>query len=560
MTTTADRPEHEVLIVGTGFAGMGMAIQLEKAGFHDFTVIEKGADVGGTWLVNDYPGCACDVPSHMYSFSFEPNPEWSREFASQPEILAYLRRCADKYGLRPHIQFNTQVVGAVYDAAACLWNVHLARTEDVARVMADHGLKPGDPLPSLSALPATRTVRARVVVSAMGGLSTPAIPKLKNLDRFQGRTCHSQQWDHGYDLRGKRVAVVGTGASAIQFVPKIQPTVAHLDIYQRTPPWVLPKADRAIPSPLRRLYRALPIARQARRLSIYTMLEGRAVALALEPRLVRVAEAYARLTLRRQVPDPVLRKKLTPAYALGCKRVLLTNDWFPAVTQPNVDVVTTGIAEVRERSIVDSEGVERPVDAIVFGTGFRVSDPIPRGGVVGRDGVDLAESWGSVPEAYKGTSVAGFPNLFLLVGPNVGLGHNSLVYMIESQIRYVVDAMRAMRRERLVEVEVERSAQDRFNVALQRRSARTVWTRGGCNSYYLDPKTGRNIAVWPGFTFHFRWVTRAFDATAYRLRPMPAGDARSARIRVASAGERTSADAETTGEVGVHRRVATPGE
>jgi cyclohexanone monooxygenase len=327
---------------------------------------------------------------------------------------------------------------------------------------------------------------------------------------------------------------VGTGASAIQFVPKIQPTVAHLDVYQRTPPWILPKGDRAIPPVLRSLYRASPLVRKARRLSIYTLLESRAIALALAPRLVRVAEAYARLSMRKQVADPVLRRKLTPSYALGCKRVLLTNDWFPALTQPNVDVVTTGIAEVREHSIVDTDGVERPVDAIVFGTGFRVSEPIPRGAVAGRGGVDLADMWATTPEAYKGTTVAGFPNLFLLVGPNVGLGHNSLVYMIESQIRYVVDALQTMRDRELAEIEVERRAQDAFNTALQRRSKRTVWVDGGCNSYYLDAKTGRNIAVWPGFTFHFRWVTRRFDAANYRMRPRGAGEVRTASSATSS--------------------------
>jgi cation diffusion facilitator CzcD-associated flavoprotein CzcO len=520
---SAVRPDHEVVIIGSGFAGMGMAIQLDKAKMTDFTVIEKASDVGGTWRVNDYPGCACDVPSHMYSFSFEGNPDWSREFAGQAEILDYLRRCADKYALRPRIQFDTQVVGAVYDDAACLWTVRLSRTADIERFMAAKGLPPGASPPLGDPdLPVSRTIRARVVVSAMGGLSTPAYPKLPGLERFQGRTFHSQQWDHGYDLRGKRVAVVGTGASAIQFVPQIQPTVAHLDVYQRTPPWILPKGDRAIPPLLRRLYKASPLARKARRLSIYTTLESRAVALAFEPRLVRVAEALARLYLRRQVADPVLRRKVTPTYSLGCKRVLLTNDWFPALIQPNVDVVTTGIAEVREHSIVDTAGVERPVDAIVFGTGFRVSDPIPRGAVVGRGGADLAATWASAPQAYKGTSVAGFPNLFLLVGPNVGLGHNSLVYMIESQVRFVIDALRTMRDGHLAEVEVDRRAQDEFNAALQRRSKDTVWVDGGCHSYYLDAKTGRNIAIWPGFTFHFRWITRAFDASSYQVRPLAA--------------------------------------
>jgi cyclohexanone monooxygenase len=281
---------------------------------------------------------------------------------------------------------------------------------------------------------------------------------------------------------------------------------------------VLPKADRAIPSVLRRLYRALPVARQARRLSIYAMLESRAVALTFQPRLVRAAEAYARYSLRRQVADPVLRAKLTPTYSLGCKRVLLTNDWFPALTQPNVDVVTTGIAEVREHSIVDTAGVERPVDAIVFGTGFRLREMIPRGAVTGRAGADLASGWTRGPEAYKGTTIAGFPNLFLLVGPNTGLGHNSIIYMIEAQVGYIIDALRMMRDRKLAELEIERSAQDRYNEDLQRRSEHTVWTDGGCHSYYLDPETGRNIAIWPGFTFQFGWITRAFDAANYRAR------------------------------------------
>jgi cyclohexanone monooxygenase len=399
--------------------------------------------------------------------------------------------------------------------------VRLARTADIQRFLEAKGLRAGE-WPDLAdpALPVARTVRARVVVSAMGGLSTPAYPALKGLERFQGRTFHSQQWDHGYDLRGKRVAVVGTGASAIQFVPQIQPKVGKLDVYQRTAPWVLPKGDRPIPPWLRRVYRAAPVTRKARRLGIYTWLESRAVALALEPRLVRVAEAYARFWLRRQVPDPALRRKLTPDYALGCKRVLLTNDWLPALTQPNVDVVTSSIAEVREHSIVDAAGVERPVDAIIFGTGFKVTTPLPRGAVAGRDGADLAKVWESAPEAYKGTCVAGFPNLFLLVGPNVGLGHNSIIYMIESQVRYVVDALRTMREKKLAEIEVERHAQDAFNAVLQERSKHTVWLDGGCNSYYVDPNTGRNVAIWPGFTFHFRWITRAFDAASYRLRPL----------------------------------------
>jgi cyclohexanone monooxygenase len=517
--TRASRLDHQVLIIGSGFAGLGMAIQLDKAGFPDFALVEKEDEVGGTWRVNDYPGCACDIPSHMYSFSFEGNPDWSRDFATQPEILAYLRRCADKYGVRSRIQFGTQVVGLAYDEDACVWSVRLAKTAEIQRFMSDRGLKPGDALPTDDpAMPAVRTVRARVVVSGMGALSTPAFPKLKGLDSFKGHAFHSQQWDHAYDLAGKRVAVIGTGASAIQFVPRIQPSVAQLDVYQRTPPWILPKGDGPISEPLRKLYRSFPLARELRRLMIYLGLEVRAVALAFLPVLVRAAEAYARHHLRKEVPDPALRAKLTPDYALGCKRVLLTNDWLPAITRPNVDVVTSGIAEVREHSIVDTDGVERPVDAIIYGTGFRIQDLVARGLVKGRGGADLTDGWKRGPEAYKGTTFAGFPNLFWLLGPNTGLGHNSVVYMIESQIHYVVQAMRTMRDHDLVELEVERAAQQRFNEDLERRGGHTVWTQGACRSYYLNPETGRNFAIWPGFTFSFRSITRSFDAASYRQR------------------------------------------
>jgi cyclohexanone monooxygenase len=307
----------------------------------------------------------------------------------------------------------------------------------------------------------------------------------------------------------------------------------HLDVYQRTAPWLLPKADGPIPEHLRRLYRALPPARVMRRLAIYTALESRAVALAFFPALVRAAEHYARWYLKKEVRDEGLRKKLLPDYSLGCKRVLLTNDWLPAITQPNVDVVATGIAEVREHSIVDTDGVERPVDTIIFGTGFRVQDFLARGLVKGRGGVDLVDTWPRGPEAYKGTTCAGFPNLFFLLGPNTALGHNSVVYMIESQIRYVVDALRTMRDRDLVELEVEREAQTRFNEDLERRGRRTVWTRGGCHSYYLNPETGRNFAIWPGFTFTFGWATRAFDAAQYRLRTRAAYAAETAGAAVA---------------------------
>jgi cation diffusion facilitator CzcD-associated flavoprotein CzcO len=378
VTTPSSRPDHEVLIIGTGFAGLGMAIALHKAGMHDFTLVEKEPDLGGTWLVNNYPGCACDVQSHMYSFSFEPNPRWSREFATQPEILAYLRACAEKHGLRPKIAFSTQAVGASYDAERALWRVELADAPQVAHAVKERGLEIGDYLDRNDPVrPEVRVVTARFVVGAMGGLSTPAYPKLPGLARFQGKTFHSQQWDHGYDLRGKRVAVIGTGASAIQFVPEVQRVAKELHVYQRSAAWVLPKPDRAISRVERALYAGVPGLRLLKRAGLYTRLEGRAVAFVVRPELLHVAEAAAHLYRRLSVPDTALRKKLTPDYSMGCKRVLMSNNWYSAVSQPNVDVVTGGIREVREHSIVDADGTERPVDAIIYGTGFRVADLVP---------------------------------------------------------------------------------------------------------------------------------------------------------------------------------------
>jgi cyclohexanone monooxygenase len=522
-TTGATTPEHEVLIIGTGFAGLCMAIQLKKAGFHSFTMLEKEADLGGTWYVNTYPGCACDVNSHMYSFSFEPNPNWSREFASQPEILQYVRHCADKYELRPRIQLKTQAVSARFDEAANVWRVTVANADDVAQFMGAHGLKPGDALQTNAAdFPKTREITARVVVAGMGGLSTPAYPRLSGLEGFKGRTFHSQRWDHSYDLGGKRVAVVGTGASAIQFVPAIQAQVGHMDVYQRTPAWIMPKPNPKISEQKRRLYRTLPVTRMAERLRLYALLESRAIAFTINPKLAKQAERFALSYLKRRVADPVLREKLTPKYAMGCKRVLLSSEWYGAVSAPNVDLITSGIREVREHSIVDEQGVERPVDCIIYGTGFRLTDLIPAGTIFGRGGQDLIDAWPNGPEAYKGTAVSGFPNMYILVGPNTGLGHNSIIYMIEAQVHYVMEALKHMREKDLVALEVRSDVQAKFNEDLQKKSKNTVWETGGCKSYYLHPESGRNVAVWPDFTFRFAQITRTFDASNYLRTRVPA--------------------------------------
>jgi cation diffusion facilitator CzcD-associated flavoprotein CzcO len=479
-----------VLIVGTGFSGLGMGIKLKEAGIDSFTILERANDVGGTWRDNNYPGCACDVQSHLYSFSFEPNPNWTRMFARQPEIKAYLQHCAQKYALLPHIRYDSEVVRAEYDEAAAMWTVTTRKGE---------------------------VHRANVLVSGMGGLSTPAYPTLKGLETFKGKTFHSADWDHGYDLAGKRVAVIGTGASAIQFVPKVAEKVARLDLYQRTPVWIIPKPDRAISAAERSLFRRFPKLQLALRNGIYWMLETRVLGFVINPRLMKLVEREARGHIRRQVADPALRAKVTPDYTIGCKRILISDDFYPAISRANVDVITEGIREVKAHSIVAVDGTEREVDAIIFGTGFKAQDPMPRGAVFGRGGKDIVEVWKDGAEAYKGTTQAGFPNFYMLMGPNTGLGHNSMVYMIESQIQYVMDALKTMRRERIRSLEVRADVQARYNVDLQEKLGKAVW-QSGCRSWYIN-EAGKNTTLWPGFTFKYREQVRRIDLVDYRQEP-----------------------------------------
>ncbi len=478
----------QVLIIGSGFAGLGMAIKLREAGIEDFQILERGSDVGGTWRDNHYPGCACDVQSHLYSFSFEPNPDWTRMFARQPEIRAYLEKCASKYDLRRHIVFGANVRNARYDEAAAVWTV---TTED------------------------GRSFNGNVLVSGMGGLSNPAMPNVKGLEKFNGKAFHSAHWDHSYDLTGKKVAVIGTGASAIQFVPQLQKVAGQVDLYQRTAPWIMPKPDREIGQIERVLYRKFPVLQNAYRTAIYWMLESRVLGFAVNPKLMSMVEGIARGHIKKQIKDPALRAKVTPDYTIGCKRILISNDYYPALAQENVEVITDAIAEVRGNSIVDSNGVERKVDAIIYGTGFKAQDPMPRGTVFGKGGIDLLDAWKHGPEAYLGLSVAGFPNFFMLVGPNTGLGHNSMVFMIESQVAYVMDALKTMKAKNLRAVDVKPDAQVTFNKGIQGQLSKTVWT-SGCKSWYVDAN-GKNTTLWPGFTFVYRGKTRRFKTGQYHL-------------------------------------------
>ncbi len=478
-----------VAILGAGFSGLGAAIRLRQEGIEDFVVLERCEDVGGTWNVNTYPGCACDVPSHLYSFSFAQNPGWTDTYSKQPEIWSYLRGCVERFGIEPHLRLGHEVTGASWDDEAQRWEIETSRG----------------------------SFSAEVFLLGMGPLSEPKTPSLPGLESFEGTVFHSAQWNHDYDLAGKRVASVGTGASAIQYVPAIQPQVERLHVFQRTPPWVLPHTDRPTTRFERRLYRALPALQKLVRGGIYGARETLVLGFVKNPRLMKLVERLARRHIKRGLSRPELVDKVTPDYTIGCKRILPSNKWYPALSAPNVELVTDGIEEVRASSIVGADGVERPVDAIVFGTGFSVTDLPVAKWLRGRDGRLLDEVWGEGMRAVLGTTVSGFPNLFMLLGPNTGLGHNSMVYMIESQLAYVIDALRVMSERATGSVEVRPEVQRSYNERVERQMQGTVWNTG-CASWYMDD-TGRNPALWPDWTWRFRRRASRFEPGDYVVRP-----------------------------------------
>jgi cation diffusion facilitator CzcD-associated flavoprotein CzcO len=482
--------EHvRVAIVGAGFGGLGAAIRLKQRGHHDFVVLERAGDVGGTWRDNSYPGCTCDVPSHLYSFSFAPNPDWSHSFSGQAEIWRYLRACADRHGLAPHLRFDHDVLAAAWDATGGRWVIETSRG----------------------------TLTADVLVAAPGPLAEPRIPDLPGLDSFAGTAFHSARWRHDHDLTGRRVAVIGTGASTAQFVPEIAPVVDRLTVFQRTPPWVLPRRGRPVRRWEHRLYRTVPATQRLIRTGIYWAHEALAVGF-LHPRAMAVAQRMGRRHLARAVPDPELRVRLTPGYTIGCKRVVLSNDYLPALSRDNVTVVGEGVRAVTPTGVVTTGGERHDADTIIFGTGFHVTDLPLADRVRGRYGQTLAEVWRGSPRAYLGTTVTGFPNLFLLLGPNTGLGHTSVVFMIECQIAHLLAALAYLDRTGVPAVEPTPSAQAGFVAEVDRRMAGTVWVSGGCESWYLD-RTGRNSTIWPGQTFTYRRRLRRFDPRAYQ--PVP---------------------------------------
>lgn len=488
MNDVRDQQPLSVAIIGSGFSGLCLGAMLRREGIDDFVILEKADDVGGTWRDNSYPGAACDIPSHLYSFSFEPKSDWSRVYPPQPEILEYLRHCARKFGLVPHLRFGREVTAARFDEGQGVWTVETASGE---------------------------TFRARAIALGNGGLHIPSYPNIPGLASFEGKTFHSARWDHSYDLTGKTVAVIGTGASAIQFVPQIQPLVKKLYLFQRTPPWIVPKPDRPITDREKWVFSNVPLARWAHRAKIYWTNELKGSGFTVDPRIFQWAERLVLRYIHSQVKDPALRQKLTPNYRMGCKRILLSNDYYPALTQPNVEVVTDGIAEATQDGIRTKDGALREVDAILFGTGFNASGYLSKIAIYGLGGREVNACWHDKPGTYYGVTASGFPNLFLLMGPNTGLGHNSMVFMIEAQSRYALQCIKAMRQRHIAWMDVRADVQDAYYNALQDRLKDTVWS-SGCVSWYQDD-AGHNLALWPGTTFEYWWRTRTVNLDHYDL-------------------------------------------
>ncbi|HEV3174029.1 MAG TPA: DUF4873 domain-containing protein, partial [Actinocrinis sp.] len=475
-------PHLHIAIIGAGFGGLGTAIRLRQAGIKDFAIFERADAIGGTWRDNTYPGCACDVPSHLYSFSFAANPRWSHSFSRQPEIKAYLEDVTDRYALRRHIRFNTEVTEARWDDAAKHWRLSTSR---------------GD-------------FTADAVVSAASPLSEPLLPDIPGLAAFPGEVFHSARWNHDHDLTGKRVAVIGTGASAVQIVPELLPAVGSLFLFQRTPAWVLPRPDRHLTAVERRIYQHVPPVQRLTRLGIYLAHESSVGAFVKHPWQLKVAQRLALRTLKKTIHDETLRAKLTPTYVMGCKRVLLSNDFYPALNRPNTTVIASGLAKIDGSTLIAQDGSAHEADVLVFATGFHAVDmPIAKR-IHGVGGMNLAEHWAGNPHALRGTTVGGFPNLFLIIGPNTVLGHSSMVHIIESQLNYVIDYLRTLKRRGVAALDVRAEAQDRWCAEVERRMASTVWATGGCVSWYLNA-AGRNPTLWPASTLRFRRETRRID-------------------------------------------------
>ncbi|MCH4247426.1 MAG: NAD(P)/FAD-dependent oxidoreductase [Acinetobacter populi] len=479
-----------IAIIGSGFGGLAMAIRLLQTGYTDFMILEKSNEVGGTWRENKYPGAACDVQSHMYSFSFAPKTDWSKRYANCHEIHDYILDTTEKFGLRPYCHFNQEVIGAYYQEHNAQWRLEI---KDQSPILA------------------------QFVVLASGPLHVPQIPKINGIEKFKGKVFHSAQWDHTYDLKNKTVASIGTGGSAIQYVPEIANLVKQLYVFQRSAAWVIPRDERPYSNLSKTLFNKVPLLRKIHRARLYWSNESRVVPI-FKPEIMKYGQKLVEAWIRYQVKDKEIARKLIPDYVMGCKRILISNKYYPTFNRKNVELVTDGIQEVTEDSIISSDGKVRKIDCIIYGTGF-ITDPriymkdFPCQGI---DGHDLMKDWKDNAESYYGILTKGFPNLFQLVGPNTGLGHNSIIFMIEAQVEYILKVLNIMQKQGADSIEIKADVQDHFNQKVQKDLSHTVWN-SGCNSWYTNAE-GKNFSLWPGYTWKYWLETQSPDKNAFILR------------------------------------------
>ncbi|WP_336142910.1 flavin-containing monooxygenase [Acinetobacter sp. 102] len=478
--------KFHVVIIGAGFAGIGAAIKLQQAGFTDFVVLEKADEIGGVWRANTYPGCACDVPSALYSYSFAPNPQWSRVFAQQQEIKTYIQHVAQQFDVQKYVRFGYEMLESAWDDQAKHWVVK-----------TNHGL-----------------IHARFAIMAGGPMQQPVLPRIKGLETFKGAQFHSAEWNHDVDLNGKKVAVVGAGASAIQFVPEIQAQVEKLTLLQRTPQWVLPKMDQSLPKLAQALFKVLPVTQRLTRYGVYGVFESLNSSMH-HPKLVSQIERLAKLNIRLGVKDPALREKLLPDFTIGCKRVLQSNQWYPALAKSNVEVLRCGVEEVHGNTLIASDGSQHEVDAIIFGTGFEVSNPPIAKQIRNKHGKSMDEVWQGSAQGYLGTVVESCPNAFVMFGPNIAVSSSALI-IIEAQLAYILDMLKKVQAQQIETVEIRAEVLQQYNDEIQAALTNTVWNTGGCSSYFID-RNGRNSTLWPWTTFEMRARLAQCDLNDYVL-------------------------------------------
>ncbi|RRR46844.1 NAD(P)/FAD-dependent oxidoreductase [Mycolicibacter terrae] len=477
-----------VAIIGAGFAGIGAAIRLKDQGITDFTIYERDSRVGGTWRDNTYPGAACDIPSRLYSYSFALNPDWSHTYSGSAEILAYIDSMVESAGIAPHIRFGHNVTDIEYDAEAGEWTIGIADREPA---------------------------RAKTVIVASGPLSNASFPDIPGIQTYEGHKIHSARWDHDYDFAGKKVAVIGTGASGVQIIPELVKVAESVKVFQRTPGWVLPRINTATSGWLKKIYKEVPLAEKLMRSAWFWGHESVAVGVVWDSPFTRLVEALSLANLRAQVKDPWLRRQLTPDFSAGCKRLLMTSDYYPALQQDNCKLVTWPIARLSPKGIRTVEGIEHQFDAIVFATGFEVSKagtPIP---ITGIDGRDLAAEWSKGAYAYRSVAVSGYPNLFFTFGPNSGPGHSSALVYMEAQIDYIVTAIAKLLQFDWKSLDVRREVQDRYNKDIQRRLKATTWN-SGCQSWYLT-EDGFNATMFPGFATQYVNQLKSLDLRDFKI-------------------------------------------